>query len=157
MGLFVKSFSLKAFSPNSYTWSQPAGIEPLWTYYYGIYPLTFSHTRGKEGGGGGGLNRGKKKCMSLAPVFTFIEDEAMSLSNFYPCTPHGCNTFNHLSASCHSYPSSQFRDHVSFVWGIWQTHKQSSACVVVNFLSQVIFIFPLFQLHYHTLPYPKAK
>ena len=27
--------------------------------------------------------------------------------------------------------------------------------VVVNFLSQVIVIFPLFQLHQHTLPYPK--
>ena len=25
------------------------------------------------------------------------------------------------------------------------------------FLSQVIYIFPLFQHHYHTLPYPKAK
>ena len=29
--------------------------------------------------------------------------------------------------------------------------------VVVNFLSQVIFIFPLLQLHYHALPYPKTK
>ena len=29
--------------------------------------------------------------------------------------------------------------------------------VVVIFLSQVIYIFPLFQRHYHTLPYPKAK
>ena len=30
--------------------------------------------------------------------------------------------------------------------------------VVVNiFLSQLIFIFLLFQLHYHTLPYPKIK
>ena len=29
--------------------------------------------------------------------------------------------------------------------------------VVVNFLSQVIFIVPLFQLHKHTLPYPKTK
>ena len=29
--------------------------------------------------------------------------------------------------------------------------------VVVNFLSQVIFIFLLFQLHLHTLPYPKTK
>ena len=29
--------------------------------------------------------------------------------------------------------------------------------VVVNFLSQVIFIFLLFQLHKHTLPYPKTK
>ena len=29
--------------------------------------------------------------------------------------------------------------------------------VVVNFLSQVIFIFPLFQLRKHTLPYPKRK
>ena len=28
--------------------------------------------------------------------------------------------------------------------------------VVVNFLSRVIFIFPLFQLHEHTLPYPKT-
>ena len=29
--------------------------------------------------------------------------------------------------------------------------------VVVDFLSQVIFIFLLFQLHLHTMPYPKAK
>ena len=29
--------------------------------------------------------------------------------------------------------------------------------VVVNFLSQVIFIFLLFQLHQHILPYPKTK
>ena len=30
--------------------------------------------------------------------------------------------------------------------------------VVVNFfLSQLISIFPLFQLHLHTLPYPKTK
>ena len=29
--------------------------------------------------------------------------------------------------------------------------------VVVNFLSQVIFIFLLFQLHKHTLPYSKTK
>ena len=29
--------------------------------------------------------------------------------------------------------------------------------VVVNFLSLVIFIFLLFQLHNHTLPYPKTK
>ena len=29
--------------------------------------------------------------------------------------------------------------------------------VVVDFLSQVIFIFLLFQLHLHTLPYPKTK
>ena len=29
--------------------------------------------------------------------------------------------------------------------------------VVVNFLSQVIFIFLLFQLHKHALPYPKTK
>ena len=30
--------------------------------------------------------------------------------------------------------------------------------VVVNFfLSQLISIFPLFQLHLHTLPYPKMK
>ena len=32
-----------------------------------------------------------------------------------------------------------------------------SVYVVVNFLSSVIFIFPLFQLHLHTLPYPKTK
>ena len=29
--------------------------------------------------------------------------------------------------------------------------------IVVNFLSQVIFLFLLFQLHLHTLPYPKTK
>ena len=29
--------------------------------------------------------------------------------------------------------------------------------VVVNFLSQVIIIFLLFQLHQHTLPYSKTK
>ena len=29
--------------------------------------------------------------------------------------------------------------------------------VVGNFLSQVIFIFPLFQFHQRTLPYPKTK
>ena len=29
--------------------------------------------------------------------------------------------------------------------------------VVVNFLSQVILIFLLFQLHQDTLPYPKTK
>ena len=29
--------------------------------------------------------------------------------------------------------------------------------VVVNFLSQVVYIFPLFQLYWHTLPYPKTK
>ena len=29
--------------------------------------------------------------------------------------------------------------------------------VVVNFLSQEIFIFLLFQLHLYTLPYPKTK
>ena len=29
--------------------------------------------------------------------------------------------------------------------------------VVVNFSSQVIFTFPLFQLRWHTLPYPKTK
>ena len=29
--------------------------------------------------------------------------------------------------------------------------------VVVNFSSQVTFIFPLFQLHQYTLPYPKTK
>ena len=28
---------------------------------------------------------------------------------------------------------------------------------VVNFLPQVIVIFLLFQLHWHTLPYPKTK
>ena len=29
--------------------------------------------------------------------------------------------------------------------------------VVVNFLSQVVFLFLLFQLHKHTSPYPKTK
>ena len=29
--------------------------------------------------------------------------------------------------------------------------------VVVNFFSEVIYIFPLFQLYCHTLPYPKTK
>ena len=29
--------------------------------------------------------------------------------------------------------------------------------VVVNFLSQVVFSFPLFQLHQRTLPFPKTK
>ena len=28
--------------------------------------------------------------------------------------------------------------------------------VAVNSLFQLIFIFPLFQIHYHTLPYPKT-
>ena len=32
-----------------------------------------------------------------------------------------------------------------------------SVYVVVNFLSQIIFIFPLFQLHLHTLPCPKTE
>ena len=32
-----------------------------------------------------------------------------------------------------------------------------SVWVAVNSLSQVIFIFPLFQFHQHTLPYPKTK
>ena len=36
--------------------------------------------------------------------------------------------------------------------------KNSNVRVVVYFLSQVIFIFLLFQLHIkHTLPYPKRK
>ena len=36
--------------------------------------------------------------------------------------------------------------------------KNSNVCVVVNFSSQVIFIFLLFQLHIkHTLSYPKRK
>ena len=36
--------------------------------------------------------------------------------------------------------------------------KNSNVCVVVNFSSQVIFIFLLFQLHIkHTLSYPKEK
>ena len=34
---------------------------------------------------------------------------------------------------------------------------QKSVSVVINFLSQVIYIFLLFQLHLHTLPYPKTK
>ena len=29
--------------------------------------------------------------------------------------------------------------------------------VAVNFFLQLIFILPLFQTHYHTLPYPKTK
>ena len=33
----------------------------------------------------------------------------------------------------------------------------TSVHVAVNFLSQVIFIFLLFQLHQHILPYPKTK
>ena len=33
----------------------------------------------------------------------------------------------------------------------------SNVYVVAISLSQVTFIFPLFQLHYQTLPYPKAK
>ena len=37
------------------------------------------------------------------------------------------------------------------------TDQKSNVSVVVNFLSQVIFIFLLFQLHLHTMPYPKAK
>ena len=28
--------------------------------------------------------------------------------------------------------------------------------VAVNFLFQLIFIFPLFQIHLHSLPYPKT-
>ena len=35
--------------------------------------------------------------------------------------------------------------------------QKSKEYVVVNFLSQVIYIFLLFQLHYHTLPYPQTK
>ena len=34
---------------------------------------------------------------------------------------------------------------------------QTYVCCSYFFLSQVIYIFPLFQHHYHTLPYPKAK
>ena len=30
------------------------------------------------------------------------------------------------------------------------------AYVAVNFLFQLIFIFPLFQIHSHSLPYPKT-
>ena len=30
-------------------------------------------------------------------------------------------------------------------------------CSYFLFLSRVIYIFPLFQRHYHMLPYPKAK
>ena len=37
------------------------------------------------------------------------------------------------------------------------TDQKSNVSVVVNFLSQVIFIFLLFQLHLHTLLYPKTK
>ena len=33
----------------------------------------------------------------------------------------------------------------------------SNVYVVAIFLSQVTFIFPLFQLHEQTLPYPKTK
>ena len=38
----------------------------------------------------------------------------------------------------------------------WLGHTYNG-CVVVNFLSWVIFIFPLFQLHQPTLPYSKTK
>ena len=38
----------------------------------------------------------------------------------------------------------------------WLGHTYNG-CVVVNFLSWVIFIFALFQLYQHTLPYPKTK
>ena len=37
--------------------------------------------------------------------------------------------------------------------------RRNNIFVVVNFLSQVMFLFLLFQLHWHTgtLPYPKMK
>ena len=35
--------------------------------------------------------------------------------------------------------------------------KMVNGHVVVNFLSHVIFIFPLFQFRQHTLSYPKTK
>ena len=38
-----------------------------------------------------------------------------------------------------------------------KAYKIINGYVVVKFLSQVIFIFLLFQLHSHTLPYPKSK
>ena len=34
---------------------------------------------------------------------------------------------------------------------------QDIFCIVLNFLSRLIFIFLLFQLHKHTLPYHKTK
>ena len=37
------------------------------------------------------------------------------------------------------------------------SHRPFIYYVVVNFLSQVIFAFVLFQLYYHTLPHPKTK
>ena len=94
---------------------------------------------------------GAEGTLVLIPDFhTLRIDEAMPLSDFLPLHSSWLysHTFDHLSASCHSYQTSQSTE---------QTHKQSRAYVVVNFLCQVIFIFPLFQLHYHTLPYPKAK
>ena len=33
----------------------------------------------------------------------------------------------------------------------------SYVCVVVQFYAWFKFYFPLFQTHYHTLPYPKTK
>ena len=44
-----------------------------------------------------------------------------------------------------------------FVKQVWNLLQSVSVYVVVNFLPEVIFIFLLFQLHYHTLPYPKTK
>ena len=35
--------------------------------------------------------------------------------------------------------------------------KHMYVVVISFFLSRVIYIFPLFQRHYHMLPYPKAK
>ena len=40
---------------------------------------------------------------------------------------------------------------------LWDLSGYSEKSVVVNFLSQVILIFLLFQLHQHILPYPKTK
>ena len=45
-----------------------------------------------------------------------------------------------------------------FLWNIFQTLQGFDGVhVVVNFLSQVIFIFLQFRLDEHTLPYPKQK
>ena len=54
-------------------------------------------------------------------------------------------------AFCHIFSATSFSFFKHYKISMVYVH------VVVNFLSQVIFIFLLFQLHEHTFPYPKTK
>ena len=55
--------------------------------------------------------------------------------------------------------NADLKENFSLNVGVILKHflKELYVPVVVNFLSQVIFIFLLFQLHQHILPYPKTK